>query len=482
MIKVQVKNLGDMKFACDALILPLAEKQSPPRELDKALKGLIGRSLKSGEFSGKEGKVLVLHTGGMIKPQRVVLAGLGKKPDAEAMRKAGGASATALMGLRTAALSIFAISKHRVSPADFLEGAILGSYQYTAYRKAEKKPIVSLTILSKQSKALNGEIKYARSVALSTNFARDLVNTPAREMRPSDLVRAAKLIKGISVKTLGAREANKLGMNAYLSVSGGSKEPPKFIIASYKGKGSAKRPTVLVGKSITFDSGGLSLKPSGSMETMKYDMAGGAAVLGALRAASELKLKANLVGVLPACENLPGGDDPNKPGDVVRAIDGTTIEVLNTDAEGRLALADAIGYAVKKLKPARIIDLATLTGACTIALGDEAIALMGNNEKLVKDIRAAGDATYERAWHMPLFEEYADYIKSNIADIKNIGRGRSGGLVTAGYFLKGFAGKTPWVHLDIASTAWAETPGAYKPKGATGIGVRLLVRLITSLK
>jgi len=481
MLKIQVKDLEETRFACDALIVPLAEKQAPPKELDKALKGLISGSLKSGEFSAKAGHVLVLHTAGMIKPGRVVLAGIGDKPDAEAMRKAGGASATALMGLSNAALSTTTISRHGVSPSDFLEGIILGSYQYTAYRKADKKPLGSLTIISGQSSKLADSIRYSRTAALATNFARELVNTPAREMRPSDLVRAAKGIKGITVVTLGAGELKKLGMNAFLSVSGGSKVPPRFIIATYRGEAGAKKPTVLVGKSITFDSGGLSLKPAASMETMKYDMSGGAAVLGALRAAAELKLRVNLVGVLPACENLPGGDSPNKPGDVVRAIDGTTIEVLNTDAEGRLALADAIGYAVKNLRPERIIDIATLTGACSIALGEEAIALMGNDEELIKDIAAAGQSTYERAWHMPLFEEYGDYIKSDIADIKNIGRGRSGGLVTAGYFLKGFAADVPWAHLDIAGTAWADKAGPYRPKGATGIGVRLLLKYISSI-
>jgi len=480
-MKTSIKDTDAARFSCDALILPLAMKQAPPVELDKDLKGLISRSLRSGEFSGKAGQTLVLHTGGRIRPERAVLAGLGSKPDSEALRKAGGSVATALKGLKSAALYTRNLSSYGLSAADFVEGAILGAYEFTTYKKAEKKPLASLTILSGKDSNIDAALRYAQASASATNMARDLVNTPAREMAPSDLVRAARSIKGIIISVLGQSEAKKLGMGAFLSVSGGSKVPPQFIIASYKGTASTKKPTVLIGKSITFDSGGLSLKPSASMETMKYDMSGGASVLGVLKAAAELKMKVNLVGVLPACENLPGGDSPNKPGDVVRAIDGTTIEVLNTDAEGRLALADAIGYAVKKLKPARIIDIATLTGACSIALGDEAIALMGNDEKLIKDIAAAGDATYERAWHMPLFEEYGDYIKSDIADIKNIGRGRSGGLVTAGYFLKGFTTGIPWVHLDIAGTAWADKAGPYTPKGATGIGVRLLLKYLSSI-
>jgi leucyl aminopeptidase len=280
--------------------------------------------------------------------------------------------------------------------------------------------------------------------------------------------------RGLSVKVLGKKELEKLGMGAYLAVASGSKEPPKFIVLEYRGS-AKKPPVVLIGKSITFDSGGISLKPSEGMEKMKYDMAGGAAVMGVIKAAAEMKLPVHLVGLLPATENLPGGAAV-KPGDVVRSFSGKTIEIVNTDAEGRLALADALGYA-KRFKPGAIIDIATLTGACAIALGGEAVAMMGNDRHLLDACKNAGDATYERVCELPLYEEYKEYLKSDIADIKNVG-GRIGSLMASAYFLFEFAGQTPWVHLDIAGTAWVEKDRPYIPKGASGIGVRLILNLI----
>jgi leucyl aminopeptidase len=298
-------------------------------------------------------------------------------------------------------------------------------------------------------------------------------------MTPGRLADVAKsLAKGkVSVRVLERKDSEREGMGAYLSVSKGSVEPPKFIVLRYNGGDGA--PVALIGKSITFDSGGISIKPGEGMEKMKYDMAGGAVVLAVIRLASGYKLPLNLIGILPAAENLPGGS-ASKPGDIVRTINGKTVEIINTDAEGRLALADAIGYA-KKLKPKAIIDIATLTGACSVALGNEAIAMMGNDDPLISRMKAAGDETYERVWQMPLYEEYGEYIKSDIADIKNTG-GKTGSLVTAAYFLKEFAGEVPWVHLDIASVAWADKDRPYTLKGATGVGVRLLSTLLKEMK
>jgi leucyl aminopeptidase len=247
-------------------------------------------------------------------------------------------------------------------------------------------------------------------------------------------------------------------------------------VIEYKGGGGA--PVVLIGKSITFDSGGISLKPSEGMEKMKYDMAGGAAVLGVMKVVSESALPINLIGILPATENLPGGS-ATKPGDIVRAVNGMTVEIINTDAEGRLVVADAIGYA-KRFRPRAVIDISTLTGACAIAFGGEAIALMGNKRELLDILKKCGDEVYERVWEMPLFEEYKEYIKSDIADIKNTG-GRTGSLVTSAYFLKEFAGEMPWVHLDIAGTAWIEKERPYIPKGASGAGVRLLSQFVREM-
>ncbi len=266
-----------------------------------------------------------------------------------------------------------------------------------------------------------------------------------------------------------------LGMGALLGVARGSEEPPKFIIINYQGDRESNRPIAIVGKTITFDTGGISIKPSERMEQMKYDMSGGAAVLAAIKAAAQLKIPVNVVGFLPATENMPGGN-AMKPGDVVKTLSGLTVEVINTDAEGRLILADALSYALRS-RPSAIVDLATLTGACTVALGRNAIGLLGNHPGLLERVKAAGEASGERVWELPLWEEYFDQIKSDVADIKNVG-GRGAGTITAAAFLRKFVDDTPWAHLDIASTAWADEPRPYTPKGATGVGVRLLVQFL----
>jgi leucyl aminopeptidase len=298
-------------------------------------------------------------------------------------------------------------------------------------------------------------------------------------MTPADLAKAALTLKkkNLAVTVLERKDIEKLGMFSYLSVAGGSNQPLKFILLEYKG--SKKDAIVLIGKSITFDSGGLSIKPSDGMEKMKYDMAGGAAVLGIMKAVSELDLPVHLIGILPATENMLGGS-ASRPGDVVRAIDGKTIEIISTDAEGRMTLADAIGYATR-YKPKAIIDIATLTGACSIAFGNVVIAMMGNDNEMLERVKQSGDSVHERVWEMPLYEEYKEYIKSDIADLKNSG-GRQGSLSASACFLHEFAGNTPWVHLDIAGTAYIDKDKPYVPKGATGIGVRLLFNLINNFK
>jgi leucyl aminopeptidase len=476
-MKVLLKDEKEKDHACDALVLPLLEGEGmrPYEALDRSLEGLPGRAVGK-EFSGKPNEVFLLHTYGKIRPERVLLIGLGKRKEVsrDRLRQAGGKASSHLraLGLKDIAFSTASISRLRMRPSDFLEGFLLAEYRFGEYKKEEdKKGLKSITVLSGAD--LKADMAWTETVTAANHFARDLVNTPANDMTPSGLARAARSLKKVGVKVIGKKEAERLGMGAYLSVARGSTEPPRFIVLRYRGRSAP--PLALVGKSITFDSGGISLKPSEGMEKMKYDMAGGAAVLGVMKAASETGLPVSLVGVLPAAENLPGGS-ASRPGDVARSLEGKTIEIVNTDAEGRLALADAIGY-VKRFKPKAIIDIATLTGACSVALGGEAIAMMGNNEKLLEAMKKASEETSERVWQMPLYEEYREYIESDIADLKNTS-GRSGSLVTAGYFLKEFAGKTPWVHLDIAGTAWTDKDRPYIPKGATGIGVRLLLNFI----
>ena len=484
-MKVIIKEIKGVGYSSDALVLPLCEGESAAsyREIDSALRGLITKIISSGEFTGKRNQITLLHTANMIKPQKILLIGLGKRKNltSEAIRQAGGKAASYLseIGLKTIALSTDYLLSLQHSPIPFVEGSFLSLYKFRRYRKDDDaKGIESLTLLCKPDKSLHDSLRWVETVSSGVQFARDLINTPANDMTPSVLAKIAKtLAKGkVSVRILSRKDAEKEGMGAYLAVAKGSDEPPQFIVLKYDGRDGP--PVVFVGKSITFDSGGISIKPGEGMEKMKYDMAGGAVVLALMKVASEYNLPVHVVGILPAAENLPSGS-ASRPGDIVSTILGKTVEIINTDAEGRLVLADAIGFA-KKMKPRAIIDIATLTGACSIALGSEAVAMMGNDNGLMNTLKAIGDETYERVWQMPLYDEYREYIKSDFADLKNTG-GKTGFLVTAAYFLKEFAGDTPWVHLDIAGTSWTDKEMPYIQKGATGIGVRLLSNFLREM-
>lgn len=486
---IVVKNISEEEIRADALIFPLFEDSSSEvySALDSIIGGLIKKVIKSREFAGKHNQITLLHVRN-INSDRILLIGLGKQSDitADRIRQAGGKAFSYLWdtGVKDIAVSTSIFSympegfKSSQKPVFyFIEGGLLSLYKFEKYKKSENnKEIKTATILGTDKDI---PLKWLQTSISAVNFAKDLVNTPSNDMTPTVLSDIAKSLssKKIKVKVLEKKEIEKEGMGAYLSVSKGSVEPPKFIVIEYKGgKGN---PLALIGKSITFDSGGISLKPAEGMERMKYDMSGGASVLAIIKAASELELPVNIAGILPATENLPSGS-ASKPGDIVKTINGKTIEIINTDAEGRLALADAIGYAIKYYKPSAVIDIATLTGACSIALGSEAIAMMGNNAGLMEKIKKASEDTYERVWQMPLYDEYKDYIKSDVADIKNSG-GKNGSLVTAGYFLKEFAGDIPWVHLDIAGTAWNDKDKPYISKGSTGIGVRLMLRFLKEI-
>ncbi|MCE5194547.1 MAG: leucyl aminopeptidase [Nitrospiraceae bacterium] len=483
-MNLTIKNVKERQFPCNALILPVVEGELDYYSKISPETHSFLKKISTEEFSGKHNEVLLIHSPKDIKPQRLLFIGLGKKTDIspEKLRQAGGKAAAYLAerGIKKTGLSTSLIESLKLSSSDFIEGSLLSLYKFRKYLKKEKQyGIDILTLLAKPSQLLKEKLIWAKTAVDAVNFARDLINTPSNDMTPTHLAKTALSLrkKNLSVKVLGRIEAEKLGMGAYLSVSKGSHQPPKFILLEYRGKKSSSKikPLVLIGKSITFDSGGISLKPSENMEKMKDDMSGGAAVLGIFKAVSEAELPIHIVGILPATENLPGGS-ATKPGDIVKALDGKTIEIINTDAEGRLVLADAITYA-KHFNPSAIIDIATLTGACTITFGNEAIAMMGNNRELLDKIKKSSERTYERAWEMPLFDEYKDYLKSDIADIKNTG-GRSGSLITAAYFLYEFAQDTPWVHLDIASTAWIDKEKPYLAKGASGIGVRLILDFI----
>jgi leucyl aminopeptidase len=347
--------------------------------------------------------------------------------------------------------------------------------------KDKIKGIEKFTIVEEKDevcKIIKSAAKTAEIIARAVYFTRDMVSATANTMTPSDMANEARKVasrKNVTLKVLDEKNMKKIGMNTLLGVAKGSDEPAKFIILEYHGGKKADPTLALVGKGLTFDSGGICIKPSENMDEMKSDMAGGAAVMGTIMAVSDLQMKVNVVGLIPATENLPGGK-ACKPGDILKSLSGQTIEVVNTDAEGRLILADALTFAVK-FKPAAIIDLATLTGACVIALGDHVAGMMGTDEMLKKKINEAALVTGERVWELPLWEDYHDLIKSDIADYKNTG-GRPGGAITAAAFLSKFVGNYPWVHLDIAGPSWLAKDKPYIPKGASGVGVRLLVHLL----
>lgn len=461
---------------------------------DRALGGTLLEAVKSGEFEGKIGETLVIHAQGRIPSKRLLFVGLGKKKEfrLDALRQAFGYAVRrvrqAKAGAFTAVLPPLLPRGSTVVDAAqaMTEGAILGSYQFTEYRSENNgaprevsRFVVETSEKGKLKHIVEG-IRRGTATAEAAVLTRDLCNHPSNVMTPTRIAEEAKAVaeeQGVNLKILEQDEMEELGMGALLGVARGSHEPPKFIILEYKGPKTTKesRPVVLVGKTITFDTGGISLKPADNMEQMKADMTGGAEVLATLRAVARLRLSTHVIGLLPVAENMPGGR-AMKPGDIVKTLSGKTVEVQNTDAEGRLILADALAYAAR-YKPAAVIDIATLTGACVVALGQFAIGMFGTNETLKRRVQAAGQKSGERVWEMPLWEEYFEQLKSDVADMRNIG-GRGGGMITAALFLSKFAVEYPWVHLDIASTDWSERERAYLPKGPTGIGTRLLLQYV----
>ena len=460
--------------------------------LDKLLNGSLGGLLQSKEFEGKAGELLVYHTHDKVPAKRLVLIGMGKKHalTLDSIRQAMGHAVKRVRQSKAGAFTVVvpAVIPRGNSPVEvaqaMAEGAILGSYQFTAYRSDNGTPkdVARMTILAPQKsqmRQLSEGVRRGVATAEAAVLVRDLCNHPSNVMTPTRIASEAKTVakeEALSLKILEYKDMEQLGMGALLGVARGSHEPPKFIILEYNGsKKKDERPVVFIGKTITFDTGGISLKPAENMEHMKADMTGGAEVLASVRAAARLKLPLRLVSILPVAENMPGGR-AMKPGDIVKTLSGKTVEVQNTDAEGRLILADALAYA-QRYNPAALVDIATLTGACVVALGQFAIGMFGTDEKLKAQVRKSGQKAGERVWEMPLWEEYFEQLRSDVADMRNIG-GRGGGMITAALFLSKFAGDGPWVHIDIASTDWSERERAYIPKGPTGIGTRLLIQYL----
>jgi leucyl aminopeptidase len=492
-IKVLVGDIAQME--ADAVVVNLFEGVEKPSgataAVDRALDGAISSLIDRNEIKGKIEEVGIIHTFGKLPARLVAVVGLGKREDFS-VDKIRGLTGQCCRTLRKLSCRKVATILHgagmggiglEASAQAITEGAILGLYTFSKYKKPEYEDVEQLLIAAKEEgrvRPIESAIHKGRIVASATNLARDMVNEPASYMTPSRMAEVAGEIAGrhnLKLRVVEREDMEAMGMGALLGVAEGSNQPPKLIVLTYKGDEDSEKAFGLLGKGITFDSGGISIKPSEGMEDMKADMAGAAAVMTALGAIAQLKPKINVTAVIPATENLPSGT-ALKPGDILKAMNGKTIEVISTDAEGRLILADALSYAVKQgLSP--LIDLATLTGACRVALGLLYGGVFGNDQGWIDRVLEAAQRTGERLWHMPMPEEYKEQNKSEIADIKNAGN-RYGGAITAALFLAEFVGNTPWVHLDIAGPRLSTKESGYMVKGATGFGVRTLVELALS--
>ena len=481
---------GRAKTGCVVVGVYDAHKLSDAASaLDKAARGRLSAIVRRGDMEGKSGSTLLVHDVAGIAAERVLLVGLGRQAEfgAKQYREAIAASLRAVnaTGATDAETHLTTLEVDGYDAAWRAQQAVTlareGLYRFELM-KSRKEPdsarLKRLTLVTERADARKAErgLEHGAALAEGMTLTKDLGNLPPNVCTPSYLAeRARELAKryGMKVQVYDRGEMEKMGMGALLAVAKGSHEPPKFIVLEHHGAGKNAKPVVLVGKGVTFDTGGISIKPAPEMDEMKFDMSGAGSVLGTLKAVGELELKLNVVGLVPTTENMPGGQAV-KPGDIVKSMSGQTVEILNTDAEGRLILCDALTYA-ERYQPSAVIDIATLTGACVIALGHVASGLFSNDDALAQEVLAAADAAFDRAWRMPLWDDYQDQLKSNFADFANIG-GRPAGSVTAACFLARFARKYKWAHLDIAGTAWRSG----KEKGATARPVPLLTQFLVN--
>jgi len=465
------------------LAVGIHKGESVPQELGEAAISI----LSNGDFSGKEGETALLYDPDGLATPRLLLVGLGAHASftLEKLRRTSAIAAKRARALKldeaAFALPVPEGSGAYEAAEAAAEGAALGLYRFQRYKTSqETRELETFILVSEDEGAVEDAEAGAETgvkLAAGALLARDLANEPSNAATPEYLAKRAREIAGrydMGVTVLDRAGIEAEGLTGLATVGRSARNEPRFIMLEHRKGAADEAPVVLVGKAVTFDSGGISIKPSANMGDMKYDMSGGAAVLGAMEAVGSLDLPLNVVALIPATENLPGGN-AFKPGDVLTLHSGKTVEIVTTDAEGRLILADALSYA-RRYEPAAVVDCATLTGACHVALGDHASGLMGNDDGLIAEIQAAGEASGERAWHLPLFEEYTEQIKGEVADIKNSG-GRYGGASTAGAFLKEFV-EYSWAHLDIAGTAYGKSRNSYTPKGASGTPARLLVEFL----
>ncbi len=469
-----------------AIAVPQGAMPASLDALDRASGGAIQRIYAAKDFSGKKDEVALLYPGG--KAERVLLIGTGKADDADRDRLRRAAAIAAkraqALGVGTAAFHLTREARGAVAPRDagqaVAEGLGQGAWQFIEMKRPPDEPRASLTrvdiLVAPDAAGFDEGHRIGAAIAAGQALARGVQVLPSNVCTPSYLAGVAEDLgrrHGFTVTVLDKAAIVAEGMRTLMAVAQGSAEEPRFIVLEHRGAGGS--PTVLVGKGVTFDTGGISIKPAQSMEDMKYDMSGAAAVLGTFEAIGRIKPDAHVIGLIPSTENMPSGT-ALKPGDVIRSHLGKTIEIINTDAEGRLILCDALSWA-RRYKPARVVDLATLTGAMVIALGHTATGVMGTDEGLIERLRAAGERAGERLWPLPLWDEYRDLIKSDIADMKNSG-GRPAGSISAGWFLREFTDEFPWAHLDIAGTAYSDRDDPTRVKGPTGLGVRLCTELV----
>ncbi len=459
---------------------------------DALVGGDLKRALERGDVKGKKEETLLLFPRRDTGPQRILMVGSGEPGDldAEILRRVMGRAVRVAEGLKLKEISVWLDPSwppgEALAAQAMTEGAVLAAWRFRELKTRDDDddlgPEVSKLLLVGQGdeEAARLGLRIGLAQARGENLARTLQARPGNVATPTHLAEEARRLAkecGLQVTILGPREMEKEGMGALLAVARGSEEEPRLIVLEHRGGGETDRPMVLVGKGLTFDTGGISIKPASGMEEMKYDMSGGAAVLGVMQAVAELALPVNLVGIVPSSENLLSGKAV-KPGDVVRTREGKTVEVVNTDAEGRLLLADALSYA-RTFDPVAMVDCATLTGATVVALGHLASAVLGNDDELVRELREAGDRSGERCWPLPLWKEYREQLDSTVADLVNVA-GRYAGAITAAVFLKEFVGEVPWAHLDIAGTAYGEGKISYQRKGGFGVPTRLLLEWVRS--
>ncbi|MDL1968158.1 MAG: leucyl aminopeptidase [Deltaproteobacteria bacterium] len=485
---LELKSIDLKKVKTETLIIPVCEDRDIHD--DRIISSLITRAKKLKEFKGDMDEEIIFYTPPEVKADRVIFMGLGKleKLNAEFLRSFAGRAVKKCINMKLTEVLIGCPSAKKIKmemplPLEaIIEGAYLGNHLFDKYKDEKKhSSLKNISFLLKPDVAEDyGKLlKQTATICEGTIFARELVNTPSNDKKPEQFTKiiadAAKK-ENLKVKIFDERELKRKKFGAMLAVAAGSESKPRMIVLEYNPKG-AKKTVALVGKGVTFDSGGINLKPTGGLEEMKSDMSGAAAVAATLIALSKLKSETKVIGIIPVVENMPSGN-ASRPGDIVKSYSGKTVEILNTDAEGRLILIDAISYVIKQYHPQILIDIATLTGACVVALGEKIAGVFSSDDELAQSIISSGEKTYERCWHMPLPGDYKEDLKSDFADLKNIAGSRWGGAITAALFLSEFVGDTRWAHIDIAGPSYMKKGNAYCGVGGTGFGVRLFCDLL----